>query len=187
MSEAQLPVNTTPTEIFAGTSVDWDFSPTHTPGDDFTSVINIAGPTNFLAITATEADDLSVHFRLAPEDTADFPVGAYQYQIMSSDGTDTYLEAQGQILINALIGEAGDFRSVAKKIIDAIDALILGRADTDQMSYQIGNRALSRIPLPDLKLIRREYAYIYAAQQRRERVEAGLSPTPSIKFRFGSS
>jgi hypothetical protein len=182
MSEATEALNTTPFEIFAGTTVEWQFSPVHAPVDDFTCTFKLAGPDAFLEIESTMLNDATVTFSIAPDDTEDLPTGVYSYLITASDGTDTFREVAGEMRIDALT--IGDNRSFAQKIVDAIDALILGRASTDQMSYQIGNRALSRIPLPDLRIIRRDYANIIAAQRRKQRIDAGLSPLPSIKFKF---
>lgn len=58
----------------------------------------------------------------------------------------------------------GDLRGHAARTLEAIDALLEGRATKDQTSYRIGDRELSRIPIPEL-LALRDY---YRAEARRE-------------------
>jgi hypothetical protein len=66
---------------------------------------------------------------------------------------------------------AGDLRSQAAQTLEAISALLAGRASMDQQSYRIGDRELARIPIPELLQLR-EY---YKAEVRRvEAAEAAL-------------
>lgn len=58
----------------------------------------------------------------------------------------------------------GDLRGHAARVLEAIEALLEGRASTDQQSYRIGDRELSRIEVPHL-LALRDY---YKAEARRE-------------------
>lgn len=58
----------------------------------------------------------------------------------------------------------GDLRGHAARTLAAIDALLEGRATKDQQSYKIGERELSRIPIPEL-LSLRDY---YRAEAKRE-------------------
>lgn len=48
----------------------------------------------------------------------------------------------------------GDIRGQAARLLDAIDALLAGRATKDQESYKIGDRELKRIPVPELIALR---------------------------------
>jgi hypothetical protein len=65
----------------------------------------------------------------------------------------------------------GDLRGHAARTLAAIDALLEGRATKDQQSYKIGERELSRIPVPEL-LSLRDY---YRAEAKREDEAAGLA------------
>jgi hypothetical protein len=49
---------------------------------------------------------------------------------------------------------SGDLRGRAAQLLDAIDAMLAGRATKDQESYRIGDRELRRIPIPDLIALR---------------------------------
>jgi hypothetical protein len=180
-------LNTVPTEMTAGTTQEWSMSLAHTPADGYTATINIANADgDDLSKAAVASDDnQSFDFTLTPTDTDAFATGVYFYQVVTSKSGEKHLETSGQISMHALIGNAAyDGRSFAKKIIDAIDALVLNRATIDQQSYQIGNRQLSRIPLIELRQIRKDYAEIYGQEVRKARIEAGKSLWPSIKVKF---
>lgn len=177
-------INTTPVEIVAGSTVEWVMSLPHTIAGGYTGKFKLAGAASDLSITATNENG-SYKFRIAPADTDDFATGVYFYQITTETVSDKYVEVIGEVSINALIGSAGyDARSVAAKIIDAIDALVLNRATIDQQSYQIGNRQLARIPLDELLRTRKLYAAIVDGDKRKARLAQGKSLWPAVLFKF---
>lgn len=49
---------------------------------------------------------------------------------------------------------SGDVRGSAALALEAVDAMIAGRASKDQQSYRIGDRELSRIPIGELLQLR---------------------------------
>lgn len=171
--------------MVAGSTVEWTITLPHTPADGYDCEFRLAGA-NAVTITATPTDDNeSYDLRLAPTDTDDFATGSYFYQIVTLKDADLFVEVAGEIRVNALVGSAGyDGRSVAQKIVDAIDALVLNRATIDQQSYQIGNRQLARIPLAELLPMRKFYSGIVDQENRAARLKAGKSLWPSIKLRF---
>lgn len=180
-------LNTVPTEAVAGTTIEWSMSLPHTPADGFDATITLANAAGDNVSVDAEAstDEKSYDFTLAPTDTENLPAGTYFYQVTTADGTDVFLEASGQIVVSTLIGDAAyDARSDAQKILDAIDATALNKATIDQQNYQIANRQLGRIPLPELLQLRKYYAAIVDQEIRKERLAAGRSMFPAIKFRF---
>lgn len=50
-----------------------------------------------------------------------------------------------------------DLRGHGARMLEAVEALLENRATSDQMSYRIGDRELSRIPVPDLISLRDYY------------------------------
>jgi hypothetical protein len=180
-------VNTTPVEIVGGTTVEWTLSLPHTPSAGYTGKFYLAGALSVLTKTAT-VDGESFKFQIAPADTSAYATGVYFYQITTEKAGEKHLEIAGEIRINALIAGAGyDGRSVAKKIVDAIDALVLNRATIDQESYQIGNRQLARVPFEHLNKVRQYYAAIVDQEHRLARIKAGKSLWPTVKIKFGNS
>ena len=183
--ETEEILNTVPGEIVAGMSYEWVMTLVHPPSDGFTAKMKLAGASTILTITATPTDDESYSFRITPADTQSYATGEYFYQIWTEDATDKWPEVQDKLLVNSLIAASGhDARSVAEKIVAAIDALVLGRATSDQQSYVIGNRELVRLKFEELVPVRKYYAAIVDAEVRKARLKAGKSLLPSIKLRF---
>jgi hypothetical protein len=64
-------------------------------------------------------------------------------------------------------GAGQDPRSHARKTLDAIEAVVEGRATKDQQAYTIGGRSLQRMPIKDLMYFRGVYrAEVYAEESR---------------------
>ena len=111
--------------------------------------------------------------------------GTYWFVARASDGLDVHDVDEGQLEVLpdlAAVSGPHDGRSHAKRVLDALEAVIEGRATVDQSSYKINNRELSRTPIPDLISLRK----YYRAEVLRERNKAsGVSPYGrSIKVRF---
>jgi hypothetical protein len=181
MEEIEV-TDTTPGQIIAGTTYEWAISlPSFRPADGFSLEFHLAGA-SYVSINATVLDDDTFKVKIVPANTSSFPAGIYGRQYLAKKSGDVYVELEGTVEVRPLLGATVDARSTARRIVDAIDALIEGRATSDQMSYQIGNRALARIPLPDLKQMREYYARIDASESR-----AGRSGWRLIKHRFVKS
>lgn len=50
-----------------------------------------------------------------------------------------------------------DARTHAATMVEAIEALLEGKATKDQMSYSVGDRSISRIPIPELIQLKEYY------------------------------
>lgn len=141
--------------------------------DGYTPKFVIGGAGSLVKIG--EVVDGHLKFEFSASDTQVFTTGRYWYQVVAENDADgrTFIQ-DGSVLINGYISGTGtyDGRSAAEKIVEAIDLTILGRATTDQQSYMIqsgaGSRSLSRIPVEELRLLRKEYAAIVAAEKRQK-------------------
>jgi hypothetical protein len=95
----------------------------------------------------------------ASETTTWLP-GRYWYELRATDGSDTLTVARGELTVRhdmALQGAGYDGRSHARRVLDAIEAVIEGRATKDQQSYTINNRQLALTPIKDLLMLRDRY------------------------------
>lgn len=123
--------------------------------------------------------------------TAALVVGKYVWQAWVEKSGEKFLADSGEAIVkagfSALAASAQiDTRSKNQKILDAIDATIERRATSDQMSYQIGNRSLSRMAPAELLEWRKYYAQLVAAEKRREKIRQGAPFLKEIKARFTS-
>lgn len=120
-----------------------------------------------------EVDGDNIVFELVPTDTTNFTTGQYWYHIVAENGAGgRVFIAEGTVwLVGKITGTgAYDGRSVAEKVLEAIDATMLGKATKDQQSYTIqsgsGSRSLSRLSIAELTEARKMYAAIVAAERR---------------------
>ncbi len=129
---------------------------------------------------------------VAESDDGPLPAGQYFFQAHATDVSNTSdkrLVDSGRI--NVLVDlsnddlETYDGRSKAELMVEAIDALLAGKAlRGDQAGYTIGQRTLTRIPVDQLLEWRKYYAALYAAEVMRIRISKGLSPFENILTEF---
>jgi hypothetical protein len=77
-----------------------------------------------------------------------------------------------------------DGRSHARIVLDAIEAVIEGRASKDQEEYSIEGRSLKRTPIKDLLVLRDTYRADVQAELAAERVASGLPNPRRVGVRF---
>jgi hypothetical protein len=77
-----------------------------------------------------------------------------------------------------------DPRNHTKKVLDAIEAVIEGRAGKDQESLSVEGMTLQRTPLSDLIALHSKYKGIYVRETRAQRMRDGLSHSGKIYTRF---
>ncbi|HWQ34878.1 MAG TPA: hypothetical protein VNQ79_18690 [Blastocatellia bacterium] len=179
-----------PTAFVAGETLVWTKQISgYTPAEGWTLVCYFRGPAGgFDAPGVADASGWRVTVPAA--ETQNLSAGIYFYQCWVTRADERHLVSSGECRVTASLPAANapfDGRSETKKILDAIDAMILKKATLDQQEYQIGNRALKRIPLPELIALRDKYARLYAQEQRAERLRQGGTYFKSIFTRFEQS
>lgn len=117
----------------------------------------------------------NIEFVFAPADTENLATGQYWYQVTAEDGAGgRVFIAEGTVWVVGKITGTGvyDGRSVAEKILEAIDAVMLGKATKDVQSYVVqsgsGSRSLSKMSIAELQEARQYYASIVAAEKRKD-------------------
>jgi hypothetical protein len=123
-------------------------------------------------------------------DTVSWVAGTYRWTAYASHNSngERHEVARGTWQVEpdyaTLVAAGYDFRSHVKKVLDAIEAVIEGRATQDQMSYSIGGRSLAKTPIPDLITLRDKYRIGYANELKAERIALGLGHKGRILTRF---
>lgn len=84
----------------------------------------------------------------------------------------------------ATTAQGHDARTHVQKVLDAIEAVLEGRASMDQEQYEIDGRSLKRTPIADLLVLRSQYRTELLNEKQKERVAAGLSDQRNIRVRF---
>lgn len=146
---------------------------------------NAAG--GFEVVASADGDNFSVE--VAASTSSTHAAGVYAWQAQVVNGAEKYTVDQGttEVLANLFSGTAtaaSDQRTHAKKVLDAIEAVIEGRASKDQEEYTIGGRSLKRTPIEDLLKLRQTYRDEVAAELAAERIANGIGLAKKIQVRF---
>lgn len=119
--------------------------------------------------------------------TADYAAGIWNWSAhmtRSSDGARVTI-GRGQWTIAAnLAADDVDTRTYARRTLDAIEAVIEGRASKSDQSYSIAGRSLSRIPLGELLAFRDKFRREVRAEMEAEtRSKSGsVGRTMAVRF-----
>jgi len=160
-----------PDEITAGESASWKFSDTRFPASIWTltyTLVNAGGRIQIVA--GADGDDHLVE--VAATVSAAYTPGEYDWQAHVSNGTERYQVAAGVVLVVADFATHGsgyDSRGHVKKVLDALEAAIEGRASKVQMSQTVSGVAISYMTLDELVRMRDKYR----AKYERELVASG--------------
>lgn len=193
-----------PTEIIIGDSITWKRRSVSAVSENDNGILETTdikasegwalkyvavGRLGIITINATADDENADDFKFtaAAATTAAYVADDYQWQVVATLSTTRYTIATGIVTVtDNIAGRTAlyDNRSHAKKVLDAIEAILEGRASQDQQSYTIGGRSLSRTPLQDLMRLRSMYKAEYEAEVATANVEAGLASGNKIYTRF---
>lgn len=99
---------------------------------------------------------------------------AYQEYVQKSTGAERQTLASGRLEVLAnLAAGAADLRSHARKMLEALEALALGKATKDQLSYSIAGRSLTRLNPDELIRWTNHYRALVANEDAAARSAAG--------------
>ncbi len=161
-----------PIQITIGETVDWEKEFDDYPADEWEVKYYFRGAGAGFDITGT-ADGTSHQFQITATQSATMTAGRYDYQAIATKGSEKRLVDEGRTTAKASLAiittsTTYDGRSPAKKILDAIDALMAGKAALDQQKYLIATgvpgftsqREAERIDPTQLLELRKYYARI---------------------------
>lgn len=164
---------------------------THYPTADYALTYEFhedsgGGGSHKFTITATETStDYLVE--IASATTANYNAGEYNWYAFITRTSDSQRirvdEGHTKLELNFADTNA-DSRTHAKKVLDAIEATIEGRASQDQMSYSIAGRSLSRMSIDDLLKFRDRYRAEYNKEIKKLRIKNKQDTGNTIKVRF---
>jgi hypothetical protein len=177
-----------PYTIEAGTTVKWtkDLSDDY-PADEWELVYTFINSAQKYQVTAS-ADGTKHSITIPASTTDDYVAGKYKWIARVTKDDEVYKVDEGMIEITADLAAAGtsthDFRSHARTVLEAVEAVIEGRASRDQMQYMVQGRMLTKTPIPDLLILRDRYRAEVKAEEREERRENGESTEKNVLVRF---
>lgn len=152
---------TEPTRATAGDRWRWRRNDlvAHHPASSWTLTYYFSNSAaGFSLVAAANGEGFEVD--AAPATTASYAAGRYRWSAVVSKAGDRSTVGHGEILVADDPATAGafDYRAHPQKVLDAIEAVIEGRASKDQASYKIAGRELVRTPIADLLVLKSHYA-----------------------------
>jgi len=151
----------------------------------YSSRLEGTGSTTFDVASADSGDDYLM--TIAHGTTASLSTGVYHWQLYilrDSDSARLTFDGGTWEVKSNLDADTSDPRSHAKITLEAVEAVIEGRATKDQENYSIAGRSLSRTPVADLLSLRDYYRTEFTREQRVERRNNGTGTGARILARF---
>jgi hypothetical protein len=180
-----------PSEIIKGDFVQWKESDlvTDYPSDSYTSTF-IARPTaggaNEISVTATGSSSYYL-FSITSTASAAFKKGDYSWQLKikrNSDNAQVVIR-QGSVKVSSdVAASTSDSRSHAQIMVDKIESLLAGKADSDVSSYSIAGRSLTKMTFAELQDARNFYRGEVIREQNTLDLKNGRKGASTIQVKF---
>ena len=176
-----------PLSVRAGDTWRWIRDLPDYPAPAWTLVYTLFGPAGVVHISATAYGTWHEVY-LLPAVSGTYAPGRYDGVAHVTDGVDRLQVWSGafQVLPDLRTATAADGRSHARKMLDAIEAALEGRAtggDLDIVRTQLGDQHVERDPAA-LALAHRTYTAMVAAEDQRAALARGQSRTGVIQATF---
>ena len=180
-----------PLEVVVGDFIQWKRSdlvtdyPPASYSAQYVARITQGGNTEIL-ITATE----SANYYLFTVDSAtseDFVAGYYHWQlevIKTSSGNRIVVDNGHFTAIPDLDANGADPRTHSEIMLDKIESLLEGKADSDVSSYSIAGRSLTKLTFAELMEAKNYYQSKVLAEKRSDRIKRGKPSGTTVKVRF---
>jgi len=178
-----------PSSINAGVNYTWTVSDSDYPASDGWTLYYRLIPITGTAITFNSSASGDDHvITLDDATTANYTAGTYKSYSYFGNGTDKYQHENITVTVvaNYITATSNDFRSYAKKCLDAIEAVILGRASHSDMEYTIAGRQLKNFSIVELMDARTRFKQEYENELAKELADNGLPTGRKILFRMVS-
>lgn len=176
----------TPEKIYLGATAKWTVSISSYPASDgYSASYLLYNDQTTLTITTTGSGSVFTANH-APSVTTDWTPGQYRYQLFATKSGEKWLIDQGDIelVADVSIEDHLDGRSHVKKVLDALESLILGKAGADVSSYSIANRTLTRMTPEELITWHDKYKQMYKDEQAAENLARGGGNSGIVRVRF---
>jgi hypothetical protein len=179
---------TEPSTITAGDTLTWSRSLPDYPATSGWalnySLLSLAGSTQ-IGSAADGADHL---IKVLPEVSSTYVPGTYNWQAWVTDGVDRIQISRGTIEILPDYAATGtgalDTRSHVKKVLDAIEAVIEGRAGKGDQELTIDGTRLVKMTAAELLDLRFRYKAEYKLELQKVRIAQGKNSGRKIVTRF---
>lgn len=160
-----------PMQFTSGETVVWTQSEADYPASSWTMTTVFVNAAGKFTVTAVASGDDHVNTISASTSTG-LTAGVYKWQQKVTSGQIVHLVSSGtcEVLKNfaAQALTTFDARSHAQKVLEAIEAVIEGRATEDHLSMSIAGRSIAKMSLAELIQARESYRREFAREKKIE-------------------
>ena len=176
-----------PTSFRAGDTVAWTESLSdYTTTDGWTLKFRFSGPQQ-IDVDST-ADGAAHAITIDAATSGGYIAGVYQFQryVENTDGRRITLQTGSVEILENLTARTGVYegRSFARRMLDAIEAVMEGRATQRQKSMSIKDRAIELLSPAELVVERYRWQRIVAQEEQDARIAQGQPAGNRIVTRF---
>jgi hypothetical protein len=181
-----------PLTVTVGDFIQWkrsdlvDDYPTATHSATYVARIT-GGGSNEIQITGTESSPDYYLFTVTSAQSVDFVPGYYHWQLeitQTATGNRIVVDT-GTFTANPdLDVNNSDPRTHAEIMLNKIETILEGRADSDVSSYSIQGRSLAKMSIADLLEWRNYYRREVKKEKRDSDIRNGRQSSTSVKVRF---
>lgn len=157
--------NTEPISIIPGDTVKWMRSLADYPAcAGWALSYELLNAMHRYQIAAT-ADGAAHRVVISASTSQSYTPGSYDWRARVTNADEVYTVGTGRLTIAPSFSAAADVRSHARRTLDAIEAVLEGRATSATAEYEINGRRLKYIPLNELHALRTKYQREVAAEE----------------------
>ena len=180
-----------PTEVVVGDFIQWKRSdlvqdyPPALYSAEYVARITGGGSTE-IKLPATESADYYL-FTVDSSTSADFSPGLYHWQLeitQTSSGNRLVVDIGDFTAIPDMDSNQADPRIHAEIMVDKIETILSGKADSDVASYSIAGRSLTKMSFSELIQAREYYKREINNHNNKELLKRGKTTSSTIKVRF---
>ena len=172
--------------LIQGDTLLWNTSNTTYPNNAWTLYVFFNGAITG-SFTASAASDGSFNCTASSAFTGALSVGSYRVFEIVSSSSERYTLSETMLTVKAnpaTIDNGYDSRSHVRKVYEAIQATIEGRATSAEEQITIAGRSLTKIPMSDLLVAYKQYGELVRQEEAADRLNKGLASGNRILVRF---
>lgn len=183
-----------PTEIVVGDFLQWkrsdiadDYPTSSGYTAEYVARITGGGSTEIKLPQAAGSTDDYYLFSVSSETSAGFLPGLYHWQLeitQTSSGNRIVVDIGDFEAIPDMDSNQADPRIHAEIMVDKIESLLAGKADSDVASYSIAGRSLTKLSFQELLDARDHYRREVVQHNNKELVKRGKKNGSTIQVRF---
>lgn len=181
-TQAAASTDPIPASFAAGETVSWRTESAEYPSSGYTLRTILSTSTARLEVSGVAQSDGSWSSTITRTQSEGFVPGVYEWRAYAETSTERYQIGAGRVTVRpSALTSAADLRSPDQIALDAIDAVLAGRASRDQEEMTFSGRSIRRHSIESLMRLRAYYASRVAQEHARAR---GTADPAMIRTRF---